>query len=218
MRTFSELFADGYNVTLERFGRLRATQSRRVSRRLLVLLLACLCGLALIAGFTLRERIARRMLLEGLTSATGATVGVASLAHEGGIWELRGVTLRSRGGAALLDAPRAEVAVRGSSYDVTLEQPHFTFLPDRFRGDELRHAWGGATVKLRVRDGTLALAAGAVPSLAWLFHDVYGTLRFGAAGLAYDASLHLDAQGGDVALTGRSERSASGRIEHHWSA
>jgi exopolysaccharide biosynthesis protein len=218
MRTFSELFVDGYNVTVARFGRLRASPSRRFSRPMMGLALACLFGLALIAGIALRERIARRMLLGGLDAATGLSVRVDSLARSAGGWVLRGVTLRSHGGAALLDAPRAEVAVRGGVYDVTLEQPRFAFLPDRYRGDELNHAGGGATVNVRVRNGTLALASGAVPSLALLFHDVDGRLRFGAAGLAYDVTLYLQGNGGDVALAGHSERYAAGRVVHHWSA
>jgi exopolysaccharide biosynthesis protein len=217
VKTFSEFFADGYAVTVERFGRLRASRPRRLLRPLLGLTLALLFGLALGAGFALRERIAKRMLLGGLEAATGSTVGVDSLTHEGGGWVLHGVTLHSRGGAGILTAPRAEVAVRGNVYDVTLERPQFAFLPDRYRGDELRRAGLGATVNLRVSDGTLAVASGAVPSLALLFHDVDGTLRFGAAGLAYDVTLHLDAGGADVALAGHSELDASGRVAHRWS-
>ncbi|MFY9778877.1 MAG: phosphodiester glycosidase family protein [Candidatus Baltobacteraceae bacterium] len=218
MKTFSEFFVDGYNETVERFGRLRASRSRRLSLPLLGLTLACLFVLALVAGFVLRERIARRMMLGGLDAATGLALGVDSVAREGGGWVLRGVTLHSRGGAAMLAAPRAEVAVRGDVYDVTLEQPQFAFLPDRYRGDELRHAAGSATVNLRVRDGTLVAASGEVPSPALLFHDVDGTLRFGAAGLAYDVTLHLETDGGDVAFGGHSELDAAGNVVHRWSA
>ncbi len=218
VRAFSEFFVDGCNVTLRRFGRLRASSARAFPRRLLWLTLGILFVLALVVGFALRERIARGVLLRNLDEATGLTVGVDSLERRGDGWVLGGVTLHSRGGAAVLDAPRALVTLQGNAYDVTLEQPQFSFLPDRYRGDELRRSAGDATLNLRVHHGTLAVATGEVPEPALVFHDVEGRLRFGAAGLAYDVTLHLDAQGTDVVLAGHSERDAAGRIAHRWSA
>jgi hypothetical protein len=208
--------ANGFTVTVERLDRLRA---KRRTRPALPLVAGALVGLLVLAGLALRESFERTLFLRELRSLTGATLNVDSVRREGDLWRLAGVHLRTRGGAALIDADRAGVAERDGVYEVTLERPRFAFLPDRYRGDELRvPSLAGSKVSVRVRDGTLAIAAGAVPSLVLYFRGIDGTLRVGGAGLAYDVTMHLDGAGQDVVLTGRSRRDVLGGVAHHWSA
>jgi phosphodiester glycosidase len=167
--------------------------------RWIALVVAALLVLLLIAGFVLRERLERLALERTLQRATGYSVSLDGLRHDGAALVLLGLHAHSRGGGIVLDVPRIDVTSSRKRLAAIVDRPRVTLLPDRWHGDErekleagLRSLSGDSKdLDAEVRAGGVVIARGAVPELVVDFGDVRGTVRLHDGMPAYALTLAL---------------------------
>ncbi len=160
---------------------------------------AALFVLAIVAGVLLREPVERAAITSRLASATGYSVSLDRVRHDGGALVLLGLHAHSRGGGIALDVPRIDVTSSEKLVAAIVDRPRVTLLPDRWHGDErakleagLRSLSGDSKdFDAKVRDGSILIARGAVPELAVDFGDVRGMVRLHDGVPAYALTLAL---------------------------
>ena len=172
---------------------------RRPYVRWIAVVVGAAAVLSVTAGFVLRERFERLALEGSLQRATGYSVTLDDLRHEGAALVLVGLHARSRSGALVLDVPRIDVTVSDRRIAATVDNPRLTVSLDRWRGDERETLAAGlhtfqldaTDVDADVRSGDVFVVRGAVPELAARLGDVRGSIRFREGVPAYDLNLAL---------------------------
>ena len=173
--------------------------SRRPYVRWIAVVLGAAAVLSVTAGFVLRERFERASLEGSLQRATGYSVTLDDLRHEGAALVLLGLHARSSSGALVLDVPRIDVTVGDRRIAATVDSPRVTLALDRWRGDERKtleaglHAFhlSSPDIDADVRSGDVFIVRGAVPELAARLDDVRGAIHFHGGVPAYALDLAL---------------------------
>lgn len=182
--------------------------------------------LAVVADMLLREPIERAALTDLLGSATGYVVSIDSVRREGGHLVLAGLHAHSRGGALVVDVDRVEIDSSGPRTLLTVDGPHFAVLPDRWRGNERENIRSGFTrlhldgtlVDARIKNGTVAIAAGAIPERAADFTGLEGVVHLNAGALTYQLTAELADGEERYPVAGVADVNAAGGVSGHWTA
>jgi len=155
--------------------------------------------LAIVARLVLREPIERAALTATLASATGYSISLDGVHHDGATLVLEGLHAHSHGGGIVLEIRRIEATTWKGQIVAVVDHPRVTLLPDRWHGDEREKLEAGLRglqlnpndVVATVQVGSVYVARGAVPELAVEFGDVNGKIRLRDGVPTYALSLAL---------------------------
>ncbi len=193
-------------------------------RSISLLWIVALGPIAAIVGFFVREPVERALFLHAATQATGLDLQFDRLDRDGSTYVLDNVRASEPGGVGAAVAAQVRVRVDGRTIAIDVRAPHVTFDPDRYRDADrarVRDAFtsydgGHASVAVTVRDGTLTIARGVAPVLA--FASIDGKVRATTARVTYDLAAQFVDAGVRYPIAGATQLRDDGTSIQHWTA